>query len=813
MLRKLKLRGKIILPIGIILVLSVAAIVTIVFVSVIDLTNDLTEERVLGTAHIAQSQLDDLDAQARMLAISAAGSHTVTSNLLNWNAGTNRPQARQALLAYLNATAREVGVDSFVVRDFEGRVVLRMHDPENYGDIDNSAAAAAALGGNTTSSYSSTATMPMGLNATTPIRYNGEIIGTMTPLFFLHEESFVDNFASIFSSHVTIFGGSDGNTRVATTIRTEDGARAIGTDADADVTDIVMGQGRTYLAAISLFGEPYYAYYMPLLGLAGNPVGMFSVAFSNARTANATNALTLTLIIVGVAALVIAVFAALIVANGISKPLAVFDEWMKAITTEGNLVWTQDEMDIYEKQAKRGDEIGTLFESYHHLIEHMTEISDDLQKAADGNFDFETHELSDVDTIARAVNKMTFSLSHLIGEVHITSEEVTTGSQQITDGAQALAQSSTEQSATVEQLSSTVSEITQKTKANYEKAAEASKLAITIKDNAEKGSRQMDEMVGAVNEISQASQSISKVIKVIDDIAFQTNILALNAAVEAARAGQHGKGFAVVAEEVRTLAAKSAEAAKDTGELISNSMEKAEQGARIAKDTAQSLDGIVSGINESSKIIGEIATASEEQTTGISQIDAGIGQVTTTVHQNSATAQETAAATEQLDAQIRTLREKLAAFKTRPAIEGSTLTKSQIYSKASISTMEVGTLKGLSGDRKTYNSGDVIIREGDSNSDCMYFLLEGSVEVFKSYGHPQQMRLAALKPGDLFGEMALFLREQRTASVVAASGVTVLEVRRSEIQRFIENNVTVAYTIVETLCGRLRNLLKELDAY
>jgi len=811
--RKLKLRGKIILPVGIILALLVVALVAIVFVSVMNLTEDLTEDRVLATGRIAQSNLDDLETQAVTIAVSVAGNHTVTSALLDWNADIDREGSRQTLLTYLNSVAMEMGIDSFVVRDFEGRVVLRMHDPDNYGDIDGSAAGIAALEGRTTTSYSSTATMPMGLNATVPIRHNGEIIGTMTPLFFLHEDAFVDNFAEIFGSHVTIFGGSEGNTRVATTILTEGGTRAVGTDADDAVSDIVLGGGQNYLVGLTLFGEPYYAYYMPLLGLAGNPIGMFSVAFSNTQTVAATNSLTLTLIVVGAIGLLLAILATLIIVNGISKPLATFDEWMKEITKNGNLVWTDEETVIYEKLASRGDEIGTLFHSYHQLVEHMLEISDDLQKAAEGDFNFETHELSDVDTIARSVNKMTFSLSHLIGEVHMTSEEVTAGSKQITDGAQALAQSSTEQSATVEQLSATVGEITQKTQINSEKAAEASKLATAIKDNAEQGSRQMDEMVGAVNEISQASQNIGKVIKVIDDIAFQTNILALNAAVEAARAGQHGKGFAVVAEEVRTLASKSAEAAKDTGELISNSIEKAEQGARIAKGTAESLDGIVSGISESSRIIREIALASEEQTTGISQINAGISQVTSTVHQNSATAEETAAATDQLDSQIRALRERLAAFKTKPALEGKALTKSQIYQKASISTIEVGELKGLKGDRKSHRSGDVIIREGDTNSDCMYFLLEGNVDVYKFYGSPNQTRLASLNPGDLFGEMALFLREPRTASIIADSNVTVMEVRRSEIQRFIESNVNVAYTIVETLCERLRNLLKEMDAY
>jgi methyl-accepting chemotaxis protein len=196
-------------------------------------------------------------------------------------------------------------------------------------------------------------------------------------------------------------------------------------------------------------------------------------------------------------------------------------------------------------------------------------------------------------------------------------------------------------------------------------AERAAKLANDIKNSAEKGNHQMNEMMEAVKDINAASQNISKVIKSIDDIAFQTNILALNAAVEAARAGQHGKGFAVVAEEVRNLAAKSAEAAKDTERLIADSIEKAELGSRIADETAASLAEIVNGIGESSRLVSDIAKSSEEQSVGISQINQGIDQVAGVTQQNSATAEESAAASQEMSGQSLMLEEMISRFKLK----------------------------------------------------------------------------------------------------------------------------------------------------
>ena len=308
------------------------------------------------------------------------------------------------------------------------------------------------------------------------------------------------------------------------------------------------------------------------------------------------------------------------------------------------------------------DEFGQLVDKYRQVIENIKYQATVAEEVSKGNLTISVNPKSSEDVLGQSLKKLVDDNLRTLSSISEAGSQVTISSSQVASASQALAQGSTQQASAIEEITASIDEIAEKTKQNAEQANEAANLVMNAIEDVKKGNKQMEDMMAAMQDINKSSESISKIIKVIDDIAFQTNILALNAAVEAARAGEAGKGFAVVAEEVRSLAAKSASAAGETAELIEDSIGKVSMGSKIADDTAKALETITEVVQESEEIINGIAESSNYQATAVAQIEQAITQVSQVVQTNSATSQQCAASSEELSNQASRMRDMLSIY-------------------------------------------------------------------------------------------------------------------------------------------------------
>lgn len=367
-------------------------------------------------------------------------------------------------------------------------------------------------------------------------------------------------------------------------------------------------------------------------------------------------------VVLGLLALIISAFIIMKIANRIVQPI---DKVVDAIEkmSDGNL-----DVDL---EIKRQDEVGMISEKINGMVKQyrgiIYDISAFLNEISQGNLtaqsDFEY--VGEFRQIKTAMETIISRLNDTMTQINLAADQVNSGSQQVSNGAQALSQGATEQASTIEELSATISEISGQIKNNAVNSGNASSGVTQVSAGIEQSNAQMQNMIHAMGQISSTSNEIGKIIKTIEDIAFQTNILALNAAVEAARAGAAGKGFAVVADEVRNLASKSAEAAKNTTALIESSIDAVKKGTEIADETAQALTAVVAGTNEVTSLVIQISDATNEQANSIAQITQGVDQVSAVVQTNSATAEESAASSEELSGQAEMLKTLVSGFKLK----------------------------------------------------------------------------------------------------------------------------------------------------
>lgn len=368
----------------------------------------------------------------------------------------------------------------------------------------------------------------------------------------------------------------------------------------------------------------------------------------------------ITIVLASIAASIIL---ALRITKGITKPLDELKEVADQMA-QGELKCSLD----YHSE----DELGNLADSMRTMMTrisyYMDYISATTGRMAQGDFDI-PHDPEEFKGEFRpvqiSIQNLTDSLNDVMGRITQASDQVASGAEQVASSAQALSQGATEQASSIEELAATINDISNNINLNAQNAKETNMQVNNTTLELKSGKTRMKNLTDAMDAISEASAEINKVIKTIEDIAFQTNILALNAAVEAARAGEAGKGFAVVADEVRNLANKSQEASKNTAVLIEDAINSIETGNRIAKETAESIDHVVESSQTMAILVRQISNASEDQAQAVAQVTLGIDQISSVVQTNSATSEESAAASQEMSSQAHMLKALMQRFKVK----------------------------------------------------------------------------------------------------------------------------------------------------
>lgn len=378
-----------------------------------------------------------------------------------------------------------------------------------------------------------------------------------------------------------------------------------------------------------------------------------------------------TVIILGGISVAVSVVFGVFITRGITQPVTELEQAARAMA--------KGEFSAVHVAYDSRDELGSLAGDIRSMMKTLTDVLQNetyiLNEMAEGNFSVHSERdeyyIGEFEQLMRSMKKINRGLSELLLQISQSADNVAAGSEQVSSSSQNLAQGTTEQAASVEELTGMMSEISDQAYRNSRDAQEASEKAQMVKENATESSRSMQEMVKAMAEISGKSDEIRKIVKTIEDFSFQTNILALNAAVEAARAGDRGKGFSVVANEVRSLANQSSAASKSTAALIQSSLQAVENGRKIANETDNALAEVVSGIDNVSELLFHITDASSKQFDANRQVTENINLISEVVQTNSATAEECAAASEELASQAQLLKELVSHFKLADLAESS----------------------------------------------------------------------------------------------------------------------------------------------
>ena len=448
----------------------------------------------------------------------------------------------------------------------------------------------------------------------------------------------VDNYANANDGEITLFFG---DVRRATTIKDAQGNPIVGTKADPQVATRVLNEGQEYSRDdFVINGEFYYGFYVPVTDSSNKIVGMIC-ASKDRETINDYISIRQSFI-VGMAVVIYIVcifFATVVTKKRIQYPLNTLSTVARKMA--------KGDINVHIERTTN-DELGDLADDFTMMIKTIGDQVHITEQVAEGDLTATYKKASEDDALGMAIVKMLRDNNRNLSTIRDAAARMTSGASEVASASNSLAQGTTQQASAIEEITVSIEEIANGAKVNADDANKANELVQNTKDGAIRGNEQMKQMIAAMQDINESSENISKIMKVIDDISFQTNILALNASVEAARAGVHGKGFAVVADEVRSLANKSAEAAKDSAVMIEDSIKKVEVGSKLAVETAAALEEILESVENIASIVSNIAEASVNQASSVGQVNAGITQIADVVQTNSATSEQCAAASAEL---------------------------------------------------------------------------------------------------------------------------------------------------------------------
>ena len=429
-----------------------------------------------------------------------------------------------------------------------------------------------------------------------------------------------------------------------------------------ELANTVLNGGSGTAELKNIQGKNSVYYYMPVeLPGDSDDWAVITVALKTAIYAS-TYKLIITTLVITILMVVLVIIFAVTFARNLTQPLQKLSNVAEQIA--------QGDLNV-QVTAEANDEIGDVSEALSKTvvrlksyINYIGEITQVLNQVSKGNLCFELHYdyAGEFYKVKEALFNVRSTLNETISEMKTVAQVVNSESAILSDGSQTLAQGTTQQATSVEELSASIAQISDHVKITAENAKNAEQLSIQAQEMVHRGNEQMRSMMGAMEDISESSLEIGKIIQSIQSIASQTNLLALNVAIEAARAGEAGKGFAVIADEVRNLAQKSADAAKNSAQLIEGSMQNVKKGTQLANDMAESLQTIVDGSNQTLQLVGEIAAASQEQAAAIEQVTIGVDQVAEVIQTTSDTAEESASTSSALAVQAEKLKEMVEQF-------------------------------------------------------------------------------------------------------------------------------------------------------